>query len=87
MSYSLTHAAFIHGEQHRYTYFMRTLGNIAENLKPLDRTIDDEFLTALFGRDITADDRELLSIQVREGVWGFGDCTPIQIQHIRHRKR
>jgi hypothetical protein len=65
------YAAFIHGEQHRYTYFMRTLAEISENLKPLDKVIDEKFLPTLFGRDITDDERELISIQVKEGGMGI----------------
>ena len=65
------YSAFIHGEQHRYTYFMRTIGSIDENLKPLDQVIDEHFIPALFGMDISEDDRELVSIQVKEGGLGI----------------
>ena len=70
------YAAFIHGEQHRYTYFMRTICEISENLKPLDKVIDEKFLPTLFGRDITDEDRELLSIQVKEGGMGIRQLHP-----------
>ena len=65
------YSAFIHGEQHRYTYFMRTIGSIDENLKPLDQVIDEHFIPALFGMDTSEDDRELVSIQVKEGGLGI----------------
>ena len=65
------YAAFTHGEQHRYTYFMRTLHNISENLKPIDKVLEEQFLPALFGREITDDDRELLALPVKEGGLGI----------------
>lgn len=69
------YTAFIFGEQHKYTYFMRIIKNIAEIMKPLDDVITNEFIPALFGREITSNDREILSLPIREG--GLG----IQIQH------
>ena len=56
------HAAFtayIHGEQHKYTYFMRTLNNISETLDPLDRIITNEFIPSLFGTSIWLDNFSL----------------------------
>ena len=64
-------AAFIHGEQHRYTYFMRTIQGISENLKPLDKIIDEKFIPALFGRSINPEERELFALQVKEGGLGI----------------
>ena len=65
------YAAYIHGEQHRYTYFMRTIQGISDNLKPLDEIIDQHFIPALFGREITEEERELFAIQVKEGGLGI----------------
>ena len=65
------YAAYIHGEQHRYTYFMRTICDISENLKPVDKVIEEQFLPALFGRDISVEERELLSLPVKEGGLGI----------------
>ena len=64
------YAAFIHGEQHKYTYFLRTIANISENLEPLDDVIDNVFLPALFGCEITVNKREILSLPVKEGGLG-----------------
>ena len=61
------YTAYTHGEQHRYTYFMRTISDIADNLKPLDDIINNKFLPTLFGRDLTEEDRELLSLPIKEG--------------------
>ena len=52
----VAYAAYTHGEQHRYTYFMRTLANISENLEPIDKVLEEQFLPALFGREVTDGD-------------------------------
>ena len=65
------YAAYIHGEQHRYTYFMRTLNGIEENLKPVDKVLEEVFIPTLFGRDVTLEEREVLSLQVKEGGLGL----------------
>ena len=67
----IAYAAYVHGEQHRYTYFMRTINGISENLKPLDDIIENEFLPALFGRDISMQEREVLALPVKEGGLGI----------------
>ena len=66
----VAYAAYIHGEQHRY-YVTRTINDITENLKPLDEIINDKFLPALFGRDISDEERELMSLPVKEGGLGI----------------
>ena len=47
-------SAFIHGEQHKFTYFMRTIPGMEEHLIPLDKVINDKFLPALFGSRISS---------------------------------
>ena len=63
--------AYIQGEQHRYTYFLRTISNIAHIMKPLDEIIDNEFIPALFGNNISESDRELLALPIKEGGMGL----------------
>ena len=68
------HAAFtayIHGEQHKYTYFMRTLNNISETLDPLDRIISNEFIPSLFGTSISPNERDLLALPIKDGGMGM----------------
>ena len=65
------YAAYIHGEQHRYTYFMRTLEGINESLKPLDTIISNDFVSALFGTNIPNSERELLEFPIKEGGLGL----------------
>ena len=65
------YAAFIHGEQHKFTYFMRTIANISDTLKPLDDAINNTFIPILFGREITDNEREIISMPIREGGLGL----------------
>ena len=65
------YAAFIHGEQHKFTYFLRTISNISGCLKPLDDTINDIFIPTLFGREITENERKIISMPIREGGLGL----------------
>ena len=70
------YAAFIHGEQHKYTYFLWTLANISENLKPLDDAIDNIFIPSLFGSEITANEREVISLPIKDGGLGVRKVAP-----------
>ena len=54
-------AAYIHGEQHKFTYFLRTIPGMEEHLERLDDIIEQKFIPALFGHNITASERELFS--------------------------
>ena len=65
------YAAYIHGEQHKFNYFLRTLDGISEELKPLDDVIENEFLPALFGTSITTADRKILALPIRDGGLGI----------------
>ena len=66
------YAAFIHGEMHRFTYFLRTIPNMSEFLKPLDDIIDNKLLPAILGRaNITQADRNLYSIPIKSGGLGI----------------
>ena len=60
------YAAFIHGEQHKFTYFLCTIANISENLKPLDEAIDNLFIPSLFSSEITAVERDILSLPIKD---------------------
>ena len=65
------YSGYILGEQHKYTYFLRTLPNISDILKPLDDIIDHELIPALFGTAISPNEREILSLPIREGGLGL----------------
>ena len=65
------YSGYIIGEQHKYTYFLRTLPNISDTLKPLDNIIEEEFIPALLGTSISTNEREILSLPIREGGLGL----------------
>ena len=64
------YAAYLHGEQHKYNYFKRTLLNIDSNLKPLDDAITNLFIPSLFGGVISENERNVISLPIREGGLG-----------------
>ena len=64
-------AAFVHGEQHKYTYFQRTIDGISENFKPLDDVIDNQLIPALFGSEINENERNILSLPIKDGGLGL----------------
>ena len=61
------YAAFIQGEQHRFSYFLRTLPGMEKYLDPIDKVINEKFLPALFNTPLSSDERELFSLPVRCG--------------------
>ena len=65
------YAAFIYGEQHRFSYFLRTIPGMEKYLEPLDKVINEKFLPALFGTPISPIDRELFSLPIRAGGLGI----------------
>ena len=67
----VAYAAFIHGEQHKYTYFLRTIAGITENLKPLDDAINNLFIPSLFGSEVSPAERELFTLPIRNGGLGI----------------
>ena len=64
------YAAYIHGEQHKYTYFLRTIKDTSDLLKPLDDIISNQFIPSLFGTGISPNDRDLFAIPIKDGGLG-----------------
>ena len=78
MAVSEPHAAFaayIHGEQHRFSYFMRTIPGMEVYLKPLDDLINNKLLPAITGFALSEVDRELFSLPIRDGGLGVPILT------------
>ena len=72
------YTAFTSCIRHRYTYYMRTIPNIAQLLEPLEQIIRTKFIPALMeGRSVTDDERKLLSLPPRLG--GMGIIIPSRI--------
>lgn len=66
------YSAFIAGFQHKMTYFIRTIPDLAEILKPLDECIEKHLLPAITeGHVLSESDRKLLSLPVRFGGLGI----------------
>ena len=65
------YSAYLLGEQHKFTYFIRTLSNISLLLQPLDDLLDNVFIPALFGCGITKEEREGLSLPIKDGGLGI----------------
>ena len=64
-------SAYIHGEQHRFSYFLRTIPGIENLLSPLDNVIDSKFISALLSSEISTTERELFSLPIRLGRLGM----------------
>ena len=66
------YVAFIHGFQHKLTYFMRTLPNFSNALHKLDEAIDTKLLPIfLNSKNISSDERKLVSLPARYGGMGY----------------
>ena len=61
------YAAFIHGVQHKYNYFLRTIEGMDEFMLPLDKLLTETFIPILLDSSITATERELFSLPIRLG--------------------
>ena len=62
------------GLRHRWTYFLRTLQDIAPFLEPLERAIADLLVPAITEHVTTQEERDLLELPVRLG--GLGQVNP-----------
>ena len=68
-----SYAAFTFGLRHHWTYFLRTLRDIAELLEPLERAINEVLIPAVTDHTVTKVERDLLGLPVRMGGLGFTD--------------
>ena len=70
-----SYAAFTFGLRHRWTYFLRTLPDIADLLEPLERAISDVLIPVLLEHQVTETECDLLALPVSMG--GLGVVNPI----------
>lgn len=81
------YSAFTAGFRHKMTYFIRTIPDLAETLKPLDEVINNKLIPAITeGQIISAADRSLLSLPVRLGGLGipiYQEECPKEYQNSR----
>ena len=79
----LSYVTFVYGMQNKYTYKMRTIPNIEEQLKILDKSINESQLVALFnGRTLNEDEKKLSSLPTRLG--GMGIRIPSEITSAQY---
>ena len=69
-----SYAAFVFGLRHRWTYFLRTLPDIAPFLEPLERAIADLLVPAITEHVTTQEEQDLLELPVCLG--GLGLVNP-----------
>ena len=82
------YTAFTKCIRHRYTYFMRTIPNISQLLKPLEDAIRHKLIPALTeGRFLSDDERSLISLPVRLGGLGIINPTQISDDEFENSKR
>ena len=74
----VAYCAYVFGMQHKYTYLLRTIPNIAQHLKKLDDAIDNHLIKQLINNHtITDTDRQWFSLPARLG--GLGINIPSEI--------
>ena len=77
------YAAFVHGKQHRFRFFMRTIPGMETYLKPLDDIIDHNLIPAILGKNIGDTEREMIALPVRNGGLGMPQlCEIAQTEFI-----
>ena len=80
----VAYAAFTHGLRHKYTYIMRTIPNISQHLKPLDKAIDEHLIKTLFrNHNINEFERSLFSLPVKMG--GLGIIIHSEMSDIQYK--
>ena len=78
----VAYSSFTHGLQHRYTYFMRTIPNISDDLKRLDIAVDKFIKCLVEGYEFNATERLLFSLPTKLG--GLGIQIPSQASDCQY---
>ena len=69
------YAAFVQGYKHKFTFYIRTIPNVAHLFQPVEEIICSKFLPTIFGEDISQLDRETYALPIRNGGLGI-PCIP-----------
>ncbi len=69
-------SAFNIAVAHRWTYLQRTVDGISEYFKPLEDALRNKLIPALIGRQVSDDERTMLSLPYRFG--GLGIQNPVE---------
>ena len=70
-------SAFNTSIAHRWTFLQRTVENISEYFIPLENVIREKLIPALIGRQVSDDERKLISLPYRYG--GLGIQNPVEM--------
>ena len=62
------YAVFVSGFRHLFTYHIRTIPGIENEIQEVDNMMDTKFLPITDGRCLSRDDRKLLTLPARLGV-------------------
>ena len=65
------YSAYVHGQQHKYRYFIHTINDIQDQLKPLDDLITNTLIPAITGFKVSDGDRELFALPIKAGGLGI----------------
>ena len=70
------YSAFVHGLQHKFTFIMRTVPDISQQLRVLDEAIDT-FISCMLTSPYSISDRQLFALPVKLG--GLGILIPSEV--------
>ena len=87
MTQESAYSAFIHGYHHKFRYFLRTLEDIKDELRPLDDLITNTLIPAIVGFQVSDMDRELFSLPVRLGGMGIEQISYIADEEYARSKQ
>ena len=73
----VAYSAYVHGYQHKFHYFFRTISDIRDELKPLDELITSKLIPSIIGSQLGDIERDLFSLPVRLG--GMGIASPSSV--------
>ena len=77
------YSAFTHGVRHKFTYFMRTIEDLADYLEPIDKIITNEFIPALIGCPISTLERQIMALPVKFGGLGIPVLAELAVQEYK----
>ena len=73
----VAYCAYIHGLANKWTYFLRTIPNISDLLRPLEDAIFHHFIPALVGKSISDVECALFALPVRLGGLGISSLQEL----------
>ena len=81
------YSSFTAGFRHKITYFIRTIPNVKEILKPLDDVIDNKFIPAITeGHSCSKMERELFALPVRLGGMGISIFSELSVKEYANSR-